>query len=111
MVRKLLPRIDKEDRHTKAARFQPPDQIVFLQPVGLPAQALDAVAIHRLFKMPAAGAKAHLQRANRRGRGRLLRGRRLEQPPNFKRKERQTLSFLKNLFDPLPALEFFPFIQ
>jgi hypothetical protein len=31
----------------------------------------------------------------------------LDQPQNFKRKERLTLSFPKNPFDPLPALEFF----
>jgi hypothetical protein len=34
----------------------------------------------------------------------------LQQPPNFKRKERKTLSFPKNPLDPLPALEFFLFI-
>jgi hypothetical protein len=49
--------------------------------------------------MPAAGAKSGLQRGFRR--------RRLEKVTNFKRKERETLSFPKNPFDPLAALKFF----
>jgi len=38
------------------------------------------------------------------------RRRRLQQPQNFKRKERKTLSFFENPLDPFPALEFFFFI-
>jgi hypothetical protein len=74
-------------------------QGLLLKPISLPAQPLDPIAVYRLFEMPAAGPKTCLQRS--------LPRRRLEQPPNFKRKERKTLSFPKNPLDPLPALEFF----
>jgi hypothetical protein len=79
--------VHKENRHLAAAVGKSLEKCRFLEPVGFPAQPLDAIAVNGPFKLAAADAKTRLERRFR------LRSR--EKPIDFIGKERQALSFPK----------------
>jgi hypothetical protein len=68
VVGQLFSRIDKKYGEGRSFFFHQLEQGLFLEAVCFTAQPFDAVSVHRLFKMPAAGAEAGLQRGFRRRR-------------------------------------------